>query len=523
MEKNNNETNLKVIGHLINGDVSNKLEFKLFSDSNISVGDFVLLKDQHLGEQNRFVGRITNIKLKTLGREDFLTEMSNQIEVSPMEVNPYDFRDSRSEILARIAEISLIGILNGNNIAPPKKIPNHLSPVQIPTVKQMEWINTKGDVDIGTLRAEMSDEGEIPIYLDSDILVKKHLFIAAMTGFGKTVTVKTLIAGLFKTNKYGILIFDVHGEYSYTARHHGEIKTRGLRDLDTDNVKVYGLDDKSDQELKVNYRDLKVIDILDFYDWSPAQREALEIIFDNHADPLEFIEQSEWKDVKNEGFQKDTFMVLKRRVKRILDNFDFVTRNEILNLFDSILVDLSKNMIVIIDFTSLSENSENILINLLSRKVLNNNKKKIQSILNQKRKNPNKSYKYPNNVFIVLEEAQRFLDPAEYQNKGVMRELVREGRKFGVGLGAVTQIPRFIDERILSQFNTYIILKLTNSSDRNILEGGSPQNISDMFTEIASLNPGEAVIVGEAIPLALPVKIHLFDDLDLITVQKRIR
>jgi hypothetical protein len=96
-----------------------------------------------------------------------------------------------------------------------------------------------------------------------------------------------------------------------------------------------------------------------------------------------------------------------------------------------------------------------------------------------------------------------------------MRELVREGRKFGVGLCAITQIPRFFDERILSQFNTYIILKLANARDRAILEGGSPQNISDMFTEIATLHPGEAVIVGEAIPLALPVKINNFDDLDL--------
>lgn len=506
---------LKSIGHLISGDVSNKLEFKLFSDSTVSVGDFVLLRDQYLGEENQFVGRVTNIKLKTLGRADYLAEMSTQIEVSPTEVNPYEFRDSRSEILARIAEMSLIGILDVKKLYPPKKIPNHLSPLFIPTIDQMEWISTRGDLEIGILRAEMSGDGEIPIYLDSEVLVKKHLFIAAMTGSGKTVTVKTVIAGLYKTNKFGILIFDVHGEYSYTSKHKGEIKTRGLRDLSQDDVKVYGLDDKADQELKLNYRDLKLSDILYFDDWSSAQKEALEIIFANHDDPLEFIEKSDWTDVNKEGFKRDTFMVLKRRVKRILDRFDFVTRNDVLNLYDSILEDLSKNRIVIIDFTQLSERSENILINVLSRRVLNNNKKKIQKLLNEKRKNPNKIYEYPNNIFIVLEEAQRFLDPAEYQNKGVMRELVREGRKFGVGLGAITQIPRFFDERILSQFNTYIILKLTNSSDRNILEGGSPQNISDMFTEIASLNPGEAVIVGEAIPLALPVKVHLFDDLDL--------
>ena len=508
MENDTDKTNLRGIGHLISGDISNKLEFKLFSESNVNVGDFVLVEDQYHGESNHFVGRVTNIKLRTLGREDFLTEMSNQIEVSPMEVNPYEFRDSRSEILARIAEISLIGILDGKNIAPPKKIPNHLSPVQIPTVQQMDWISSKGDVEIGKLRAEMTGEGDIPILLDSEILVKKHLFVAAMTGSGKTVTVKTLIAGLYKTDKYGVLIFDVHGEYYYPQKN-----SRGLSELDNDNVVIYGLGDKADKghQILINYRDLSLSDLLYFHDWSPPQREALGIIFsdnnikENWSHPLEYINDTKPFDMKKEyGINIETGNVLKRRAKQIIDGkSDFITNNDKENLYDKIMDDLRFKRIVIIDFTRLSERSENILINILSRRVLNYNKQATQ-------KNEN-----PNNIFIILEEAQRFLDPAEAQNKGVMRELVREGRKFGVGLGAVTQIPRFFDERILSQFNTYIILKLTNSSDRNILEGGSPQNISDMFNEIAILYPGEAVIVGEAIPLALPVKIHYFDDLDL--------
>jgi len=509
MENINDKTNLKGIGHLISGDISNKLEFKLFSDSNVNVGDFVLVEDQYHGIPNHFVGRVTNIKLRTLGREDFLTEMSNQIEVSPMEVNPYEFRDSRSEILARIAEISLIGILNKGNIAPPKKIPNHLSPVQIPSVQQMDWISSKGDVEIGKLRAEMTGEGDIPILLDSEILVKKHLFVAAMTGSGKTVTVKTLIAGLYKTDKYGILIFDVHGEYFYPLKNN----SKGLNELDNENVVIYGLGDKVDKgnQILINYRHITYGDLLYFYDWSSPQREALGIIFsDNEINndydhPLEYINETKPFDMKKEyGINIETGNVLKRRIKQIIDgNLDFITSDDKENLFTKIIDDLRFKRIVIIDFTRLSERSENILINILSRRVLNHNKQATQKSEN------------PNNIFIVLEEAQRFLDPAESQNKGVMRELVREGRKFGVGLGAVTQIPRFFDERILSQFNTYIILKLTNSSDRNILEGGSPQNISDMFTEIATLYPGEAVIVGEAIPLALPVKIHNFDDLDL--------
>jgi DNA helicase HerA-like ATPase len=502
---------ISVIGHLIAGDVGNKLEFKIFSDSNISVGDFVLLKDKHLNEENNFVGRIINIKLQTLGRSDYLTEMSTQIEVSPMEVDPYEFRDSRSEILARIAETSLIGILKDNKILPPKKIPNHLSPVFIPAVQEMKWIAISGDVEVGNLRAEMRGKGTIPIKLNSEIMVKKHLFIAAMTGSGKTVTVKTIIAGLYKTEKYGILIFDVHGEYAYSHMQGEKIKTRGLRELSQEDVVVYGLDNKADKKLVINYRDLSLSDLYNFYDWSGPQREALEIIFgdeshkESNVHPLDYIIQSTAKQINSKYYiHEGPANVIIRRVKQILKGgFDFVTENDCLNIYEAILEDLSKKKIVIIDFTKLSEKSENIIINVLSRRILNNNKWKTQ-------RNQN-----PTNIFIVLEEAQRFLDPAESQNKSVMRELVREGRKFGVGLGAVTQIPRFFDERILSQFNTYIILKLSNSSDRNILEGGSPQNISDMFTEIATLYPGEAVIVGEAIPLALPVKIHLFDQLDL--------
>jgi hypothetical protein len=290
-----------------------------------------------------------------------------------------------------------------------------------------------------------------------------------------------------------------------------KIKTRGLRELSQEDVVVYGLDNKADKKLVINYRDLSLSDLYNFYDWSGPQREALEIIFgdeshkESNVHPLDYIIQSTAKQINSKYYiHEGPANVIIRRVKQILKGgFDFVTENDCLNIYEAILEDLSKKKIVIIDFTKLSEKSENIIINVLSRRILNNNKWKTQ-------RNQN-----PTNIFIVLEEAQRFLDPAESQNKSVMRELVREGRKFGVGLGAVTQIPRFFDERILSQFNTYIILKLSNSSDRNILEGGSPQNISDMFTEIATLYPGEAVIVGEAIPLALPVKIHLFDQLDL--------
>lgn len=483
------------IGHLITGDISKGLFFKLFAKANISVGDFVLFKDKHLNNENQFIGRVTNISLSILGRSDFLADVSTQIESSFFDVDPYEFRESRPEILYKTAEVSLIGVLRGSNISPPNKIPNHLAPVFIPDVNNMKWINTKGNINIGNLRAEMTGEGNIPILLDSNILIKKHLFIAAMTGSGKSVTVKTIVSELYKQNKAGIIIFDVHGEYGYSG------KFKGLKDLDSEDIKIYGLGENFDGKLSIYFDDLELSDLYYFHEWSSPQREALEIIFFNENDPFNYIKETESKDInKNYGIHKETANVIKRRINRIISGgYDFVAENKVSNLFSNITDDLRLNKVVIIDFTKVSDRSENILINIISSKLLKYNKKKSQ-------KNED-----ANNIFIVLEEAQRFLDSAEYQNKGVMRELVREGRKFGIGLCAVTQIPRFFDERILSQFNTYIILKLTNSKDRAILESGSPQNISDMFTEIATLYPGEAIVLGEALPSALPVKIHNFE------------
>ncbi len=57
----------------------------------------------------------------------------------------------------------------------------------------MEWIATSGDVEVGNLRAEMRGDGTIPIKLNSEIMVKKHLFVAAMTGSGKQLLSKLLL------------------------------------------------------------------------------------------------------------------------------------------------------------------------------------------------------------------------------------------------------------------------------------------------------------------------------------------
>jgi hypothetical protein len=128
----------------------------------------------------------------------------------------------------------------------------------------------------------------------------------------------------------------------------------------------------------------------------------LGIIFYAKTNPLEYIQKNEANTIKDEyGIHKDTANVLKRRVGQIISGaIDFVTSDDVSNLFDQILEDLRLKRIVIIDFTKISEKSENILINNITRHILNYNKKIVQN-----------EDKNPHDIMIVLEEAQRFLDP----------------------------------------------------------------------------------------------------------------
>ena len=90
--------------------------------------------------------------------------------------------------------------------------------------------------------------------------------------------------------------------------------------------------------------------------------------------------------------------------------------------------------------------------------------------------------------------------------------LAREGRKFKVGLCAITQQPKLIDDELLSQFNTFFIMGLADEKDRNILRSSSKQDLSALGPEIQTLMPGECLLANLEAPFAVPATIHLYDE-----------
>jgi hypothetical protein len=116
-----------------------------------------------------------------------------------------------------------------------------------------------------------------------------------------------------------------------------------------------------------------------------------------------------------------------------------------------------------------------------------------------------------NRCLITIEEAQRVLGGGEGR-LAQFESIAREGRKFGVGLCAITQQPKLIDKQLLSQFNTFVILGLADRNDRNRLEESAKQDLHSLDVEIQTLEKGEAIISTLNIPFPIPARIHLYKD-----------
>jgi DNA helicase HerA-like ATPase len=111
-------------------------------------------------------------------------------------------------------------------------------------------------------------------------------------------------------------------------------------------------------------------------------------------------------------------------------------------------------------------------------------------------------------VIVVVEEAHVFMPKNESTDtKYIASKVAREGRKFGVGLIIVSQRPRTLDPNVLSQMGSLAIMKLVQQEDQSQIESSSESINGKIIEQLPSLNPGEALLVGQWVNLPSFIKI----------------
>jgi hypothetical protein len=118
-------------------------------------------------------------------------------------------------------------------------------------------------------------------------------------------------------------------------------------------------------------------------------------------------------------------------------------------------------------------------------------------------------------ILMVCEEAHRYIPKDPNDGFGPTRKAIsriaKEGRKYGVSLGLVTQRPSELSETILSQCNTLFALRMGNHQDQEFVERALPESAAGMLSCLPSLRTQEAVVVGEGV--RVPIRIR-FSDLE---------
>jgi hypothetical protein len=113
-------------------------------------------------------------------------------------------------------------------------------------------------------------------------------------------------------------------------------------------------------------------------------------------------------------------------------------------------------------------------------------------------------------IAIIVEDAHRYAPAKESvgfapTRKALVR-IAKEGRKVGVSLWVASQRPTELDATILSQCNTIFAMRLANQADQEALRAAVPDASTSLLSCLPSLGLGEAIAVGEGVPLPTRIR-----------------
>jgi len=391
-----------------------------------------------------------------------------------------------------------------------KELPKFLSPINEIKKEDLSFITKPiNPLPIGKLRSG-SKTLDLDISLPGKKVLSHHILIPATTGRGKSNLTSCILWNCMDKNYCSMLVLDPHDEY------YGRTKP-GLKDHPKKEYLAYYTPNDPPPgtfSLRIILDIIKPTHFNGVSNWSPPQRQAMSMYYKKYGKKwIESIILDKALDENTKFFQDGTIAVIKRRLLSLLDldwNGEKLSCNGIFCLSggESVITDICSKLetasTVVIDTSSFSGEIEILIGSLISSEVFRRYKNyKLAGKLKDKPV-----------INIILEEAPRVLGK-EVLEKGsnIFATIAREGRKFQVGLTAITQLPSLIPRQILANMNTKIILGLEMAPERQAIIDSASQDLSQDNRTIASLDIGEALVTSNFAKFATPIKIPLFEDL----------
>lgn len=348
--------------------------------------------------------------------------------------------------------------------------------------------------------------------LQIDPLLSRHFAVLGSTGTGKSSTVALLIHRLIEQAPHGhVVILDPHDEYGEA------FKTNGIKfDTDTLNIPFWLFNfeehaelligpDNPDYELEA---DILNRVLLAARRKGKPQHMVQRITVDTPvpylvSDLLAELNRAMGKLDKPERLSP--FLRLKAKLEELKNDprYSFMfTGVTITDDMPDILARLLRfpsegRPVSVLDLSGVPSDVVEVLVSVLARLVFD--------FALWSRFDGN----HP--VLLVCEEAHRYVPEDTSQGfraaKRVLDRIAKEGRKYGVSLGLVSQRPADISESVLSQCGTIIAMRMNNERDQHFVERAMPEGTRGLLGALPSLRNRECLIVGEGI--AAPSRVAL--------------
>ncbi|MBT7849215.1 ATP-binding protein [Candidatus Woesearchaeota archaeon] len=507
MENNNNNNNID--GQIIGGDFT-AIKVRQKSKTNFEIGELLICEV----ENKKIIYRIFDLSFSSQISDQNLELISGLNLEKDIDHNIIE-NDLRNYITADLQALIVIEGDGKSHVC--KVMPSMFNYIRRVCENDFDFFSKESHYDsikFGNLRTG-SKELNVPIYLDGKDVYSHHILITATTGKGKSNLVKNLLFDSLDKTFVSNLVLDPHNEYfgatSLGLKDHNMAKT--YLKFYSNNKVNYNINANS---LKINLKLIQPLHLRGVITLSDAQWEAIQLIYSNYKE--NWINEIYHEDsirafLLKSKIQEDTYKVIVRKFTNLFSCYykndklyskGIFSIGEIegLSFISDIVNHIENNNTIIIDTSSVASAVEILIGSLVVSEIFS--KYKSYKMLGELDNKPL--------VNIILEEAPRVIgNEALKKGSNIFDTIAREGRKFKVGLTAITQLPSLIPKTILANMTTKIIMGTENHGERQAIVDSAAHDLSKDGRSIASLDRGEAILSSNFAKFAIPIKIPFID------------
>lgn len=349
-------------------------------------------------------------------------------------------------------------------------------------------------------------------YAEMNEMLGKHTAILGSTGAGKSGTVAAVLHSLLERGvdaslddwRPRIIVLDPHNEYSSAFPGHKKLstddgslilpywllnftetvalvigKTEFVATSQANIVKTALLKARIEGATALGLNSVKItVD-------SPVPYKLATFIAAVEADKPP---QASKQDSHNSILEKLDVLIRDARVAFLMKEWDGTAQDPFPAILSQLVNDGAQPRIV--DLSGVPNEVAGVSSAVIARTLFN---LKVWQTTDERQNDP---------VLLVCEEAHRYVPnrgEAQYEAaQEAIRRIAKEGRKYGIGLLLVSQRPSEVEATVLSQCNSWIILRITNDADREHVRAILPDSMAGLTKMLSGLRRQEAIFVGQA-------------------------